>query len=225
MSLSFFFRTKLKISCIQQLFTRKVHTRTTRHFCPNSSNTADVDGVSPSMPNPKDRATQQTNRVLQRRGITAGIRLRQLTHEISNLVGPSPTDFATQHHQTRPAAPWAGQLWMSGLLLVSRLLQNSSIVVSTLATCPFDNRHQSCINCQLLGKPSTTTSIFLLSNLPGRKRSRSATRTLTESHPLASYKCGRHHHSCPPTTCRRPHRQERAERGIGHQENDEATEP
>ena len=70
----------------------------------------------------------------------------QLTHEISSLIGPSPTYFATQHCQTRSAAPWAGQLRVSVFLLVSCLLQSCSVVVSTLATCtpiPSVRRHQT----------------------------------------------------------------------------------
>ena len=117
-------------------------------------------GVSPSTPNPprcsrrerpKDLAALQANSVLQRRnqacltgscscgGFPAGLRFRQLTHEISSLIGPSPTYFATQHHQTRSAAPWAGQLRVFSL-------------VSTLATCTpvtSDRRHQGCVHCEL----------------------------------------------------------------------------
>ena len=96
------------------------------------------------------------------REVPAGLRFRQLTHEISSLIGPSPTYFATQHYQTRSAAPWAGQLRVSVFLLASCLLQSCSIVVSTLATCTpisSDRRHQSCVHCELRAMEQSQSSI------------------------------------------------------------------
>ena len=149
-----------------------------------------VEGVSPSTRNPpqcsrrerpKDLAALQANNVFQRRSQAcltesrAGLRFRQLTHEI----------FATQHHQTRSAAPWANQLRVV-FLLASCLLQSCYIVVSTLATStpiPSDRRHQGCVHCELRAMEQRKSVCHNL-NLPviGRgKRSRSATRTLTET--------------------------------------------
>ena len=88
----------------------------------------------------------------------------------------------SQPSTTKRALPplGPGQFWMSGLLLVSccRTAPSWCTAVSS------DGRHHSCINCQLCSveeRPSATTSIFLLSILPGGRRSRSATRMLTET--------------------------------------------
>ena len=110
----------------------------------------------------------------------------QLTHEISSLVGPSPTDFATQHHQTRPT--------LDKWTLVSRLLQSCSIVVSTLATrtaVPSDGEtpelHQLpvALRGRAANHQSQPQSSCYRSSLE-EGRSRSATRTLTESRSPAS---------------------------------------
>ena len=128
---------------------------------------------SPKSERPKDRAaptecsssdTMRVSQTVSVTGFPAGLRFRQLTNEISSLVGPSPTD-ESQHHQTFPAAPWAGQLWKSGLLHrgqhtgdVHCRLTRDTRVASTASCVPWKS-----------GKPSTTTSIFLSSIPPWRE--------------------------------------------------------